>query len=636
MKRVYTIFVVVLFLSSFGVAAQEGYYRFPALVGSNVLFTAEGDLWLVGAGGGIAQRLTSHPGYETHAYVSPDGKTIAFSAQYEGPTEVYTMPVQGGLPVRRTFEGENAIVVGWTPDGKILYSSGHYATLPSRQLLAIDITTGVSTRIPLAQASDGCYDDNGTALYFTRLPFQGSHTKRYKGGTAQTIWKYTAGSAEAVPLTTDFTGTSKIPMWWQGRIYFVSDRDETMNIWSMNEEGKDLKRHTYRKGWDVKYPSLRDGKIVYQAGADLYLFTIATNTDTKISITLSSDFDQTRDRWVKKPMDYLTSTALSPNGDRVALTARGQVFVAPAEQGRFVQVTRNDKARYRSARFFPDGKSLSVLSDESGEVEFWKLPANGVGTAEQLSKNNTVFRGDGIVSPDGKWIAYEDKFQRLWLYTIGDNTTVQIDTCNMSGFSNIQWSPDSKWIAYDITGENLIQVIKAYNPGEKRLDTLTSDRVDSYNPVWSPDGKWIYFLSDRFFQSIVGSVWGPREPEPFFDKTTKIYGIALKKGVRSPFLPTDELVAADTAGSTKDADEKKKKGITVEIDLDGIQDRITEVPVPAGTYRNLSMTEKYLLWTESDISLSPKTKLVSLEIKNTDITPKTVLDEIAKIGRAHV
>ena len=265
----------------------KGYYRFPAAGPGKIIFTAEGDLWKVDISGGAAQRLTSHLGSETYASVSPDGKLIAFSAQYEGPTEVYTMPFDGGLPTRRTFDGEAAIVVGWTPDGKIIYQSSHFSTLPNRQLLTIDPKTGAVNLLPLDQASDGSFDQKGNTLYFTRLPFQGSHTKRYKGGTAQNLWKYTLGAPEAIPLTPDFAGTSKNPFWWNGRVYFASDRDGTMNLWSMNESGKDLKQLTSHKGFDVKSPSLRDGKIVYQLGADIRLYDITGNSDRLVAITLS-------------------------------------------------------------------------------------------------------------------------------------------------------------------------------------------------------------------------------------------------------------------------------------------------------------------------------------------------------------
>jgi len=364
-----------------------GYYRYPAIHGDTVVFAAEGDLWRVGVQGGVASRLTTHPGDESRPAVSPDGKTIAFSARYEGPAEVYTMPLDGGLPVRRTFEGTGTEVVGWTPDGEILYATNHDVTPIGVELARLDPATGKRRLVPLAEASDGSYTPDGKTLFFTRFRFQGSHTKRYQGGKAQSLWRFREGDPEAVPLTADFPGTSKDPMVWNGRVYFLSDRDGSMNLWSMDEDGKDLRQHTAHRGWDAASASLSQGRIVYQLGADLRLFDVAANRDAPLPVRLVSDFDQLRQTWIKRPLDFLTAVELSPDGDRLVLTARGQVFVVPAEVrrgGRIVEVTRRRGVRYREARFLPDGKSVVALSDESGEVELWQLPANGIGKTRSI------------------------------------------------------------------------------------------------------------------------------------------------------------------------------------------------------------------------------------------------------------
>ena len=245
--------LALVFLLSIPVAAQQpatppatlGYYRFPALTTDAIIFTAEGDLWRVGLAGGVAQRLTTHAAEESRPSVSPDGRTLAYSAAYEGPTEVYTMPIEGGAPVRRTFEGGAAQVVGWTPRGQVLYSTRRHSTLPDAQLATVDLTTGETALVPLAQASDGAYDASGARLVFTRLPFQGSFTKRYRGGTAQNLWTFTARRRKK-PCRSRPTipGPASRPMLWQGRIYFLSDRDGTMNLWSMADRGGELKQHT--------------------------------------------------------------------------------------------------------------------------------------------------------------------------------------------------------------------------------------------------------------------------------------------------------------------------------------------------------------------------------------------------------
>jgi len=649
------LFTALLALSAS--ADQHGYFRFPTIHGDRLVFTAEGDLWQVGIKGGTAHRLTTHPGQESHAAFSPDGKTIAFSAEYEGPQEVYTMPAEGSLPTRRTFHGSSAVVMGWTPDGKVLYATRAFSTLPDWQLAVIDLATGVSTPIPLSQASDGVYDPASQTLFFTRQWFQGSSTKRYQGGTAQNLWKLEPGAAEAVPLTTDFTGTSKAPIWWNGRIYFLSDRDGAMNLWSMNPAGRDPQQLTRHKGWDAKKGSLSEGRIVYQLGADLRLYDIASRQDSPIPIILASDFDQEREKWVNKPMDYLSAVHLSPDGDRLALTARGQVFVAPASQGRFVQATRNQQVRYRQARFLPDGNSLLALSDESGELEFVKIPANGVGPTETLTHDGKIFRFDPLPAPDGKHFAYQDKNLELWIYDFEQKSNRRIAKSSVEGFTDLRWSPDSQWLAYVSGADNNYLRIFLYHLAGDKTSALTSDRVNSSNPAWSPDGKWLYFLSERHLESLVPSPWGSREPEPFFTESTKIYLVSLRTGARSPFEPADELHPKD---KSEDADSKEKKtepkpeskpetkptetkapdskstetkaGETnkppeVVIDLDGLTNRIVPVPVPHGNYSSLSVNAKHLFWISQSVGSNAKKNLMSLEITNEDPKPKELVED---------
>jgi tricorn protease len=601
--------------------APRGYYRSPAIHGDTIVFTAEGDLWTVSLRGGDARRLTTGSQEELRAAIAPDGATLAFSASYEGPTEVYVMPLAGGLPRRLTWEGAPATVVGWTPDGRILYATAGSSTLPSTQLATLDPRSGRRDLLPLAEAGDGSFDPSGRTLYFTRYPFQGSHTKRYQGGTAQSIWKYVTGSAEAVLLTGDWAGTSKTPMWWNGRIYFASDRDGTMNLWSMDPEGHDLRQLTHHSGWDVQTPSLGDGRIVYQLGADLHLFTIARGSDTTLDVRLGSDFDQERVRWVSKPMDYLTSVHLSPDGARVVLTARGQVFVAPAGNagGRLVEATRAPGVRYRQARFTPDGKSLLALSDQTGETEWWRLPANGVGAPEQLTGDARVLRWDGVPSPDGKWLAYYDKNETLWLYGFDRRQTAKIDSTGDGDFTDLVWSPDSKWLAY-VRPTATFGQIWLYGVAQGRRVALTGERSDSYSPAFTPDGKWLYFLSDRTFQSLVGAPWGARAPEPYFDRQTKIYSLALVPGLRSPFLPANELARATTDTGAKAA--------SVPLDLDGVQQRLTELPLPAGNYEALAVNGSRLFWLSRQTSLERPAALQAQDIGNTDLSPKTLVDDV--------
>ncbi len=676
-------------------ADLKGYYRYPAIGPDRIVFTAEGDLWSVALAGGVASRLTTHQGEETRAVLSADGTTLAFAATYEGPTEVYTMPTAGGLPTRRTYEGGRALPITFDPAGALVYSTRRYSTLPAVQLVSINLATSDTTRVPLSQAVDGVYAPDGS-LYFTRVA-QGSFTKRYKGGTARQLWKFpapqTGAAREATKLFPDYTGESTAPMWWKDRVYFITDRDGTMNVWSCDAGGGDLRQHTRHVGIDAASPSLRDGKIAYQCGPDIYVLDIAGGNTAAVPITLASDFDQTREKWVKKPADYMTSAHLSPSGDRVVMTARGQVFVTPRylnRGGRTIEATRGAGVRYRDARFMPDGKTLLVLSDQSdkpnspGEVEFWTLSADGSGGAKKITNDAEVLRWEGVASPDGNYIAHHDKHFRLFIFDVKAGVSTKIDESTVENIEGLAWSKDSAHLAYAVVAPNTYRQIKVYTPASKASTVLTNDRFDSYSPAWSPDGNWVYFISDRNFESVVGSPWGPLAPEPFFDKRGKLMAVALKPGLRSPFDRTDELAQAKDeakkdepkkeeikkeeikkeepkpetpaepkkdepkqddankdeskpgAGEKKDdakKDDKKDAPKPIEIDANGIQERLIEVPVPPGNYSGLFATEKRLFWRSSGSGDEAKTNLMALDIdadtlKKHEFDAKAIVSDI--------
>jgi tricorn protease len=615
-------------------SAEKGYYRFPALRNHTVVFTAEGDLWQYDESTGICSRVTTHPGMESNASLSPDGKWIAFNAEYEGPSEVYVMTVTGDIPRRITFEGQKGSagprLCGWTDGGKLMVSSNYNTTLPGRQLMLVDPQSLSGQQIPLAQADEGVYDANGN-LYFTRLPFQGSHTKRYKGGTAQNIWKFD-GKQEAMPLTADYTGTSKNPMYFNGRIYFLSDRDGTMNIWSMLPDGSSLIQHTKSAAWDLKEAEMDNGRIIYQKQADLYIFDIVSGKEKLLDISLISDFDQKRPFWEKEPMKMLQSTAISTSGEFVTLTARGRVFTAPVNGGRWTEVTRKYGIRHKTARFSGKNEEVIFLSDESGEMELWKTGKDGFSVPQQLTSGSQVLIMDYQPSPDGKNIAYTEKDYALKLFDTEKKLSKLIDQDHTGGFEDLTWSPDGRWLAYVDPAANQTAQIKVMNVETGQAFYLTSDRTESSNPVFSADGKWLYFLSDRTFNTVVGSPWGPRQPEPFYNKTTKIYMVALYDSLRSPFLSFDELnPKKEDIKDEKTKDEKTKdkrlkdnKSIKTEVPLIKVKmpdmanaiTRLYEVPVPADNISSLQVNDKYIYWIQSDISDRMNRKLFALEITN--------------------
>lgn len=642
MRSSLTTTIIVALLIPFALIAQtpvggaKGFYRFPAVSGKTVVFAAEGDLWSVPLSGGEAHRLTSHAAEETDPTISPDGKTLAFTARYEGPAALYTMPLAGGAPTRWTYDGDAAIATSWTPDGKLVYRTTQYTGIPKAAMVQLDITTGNRSLVPLAGASEGSYDATGRTLYFARPAFHGNVTKRYTGGTARQIWKYTTGAAEAVQLTgQDYNGESHSPMWYNGRVYFVTDKDGQMNIWSMKEDGSDKRQVTHHEGWDVRDPSIGDGHIVYQLKADLWDLDLASGQTKMIDIALASDLDQLRDNWVKDPMSFLTSAHLSPEGDRVVLTSRGRVFVAPVKSGRLVRATRKDSVRYRDAVFAADGKSILSLSDETGELEWVRLPVNGVGNDEALSRRGRILRFRGYPSPDGKWLAWDDNNRDLWVMNVASGEMKKVSE-NREGIGSMSWSPDGHWLAYQMSALNGFRQLKLYSVENNRSTALTTDRTNSFSPTWDPKGEFLYFLSDRNLRTLVGAPWGNRRPEPYFDKEIEIYQLALRPGLRSPFLPDDELkkpVTLQPAGGalpTASPNGARPDSATraISIELGGLPLRIRRVPVPSGNYNALQANGEALFFTSQGSGAEAKTDLVALKIGNDKPDVVVLVDDI--------
>ncbi|HDS02430.1 MAG TPA: protease [Firmicutes bacterium] len=573
---------------------KKGYFRFPALHGTSVVFTGEGDLWRCSVEGGDAQRLTSHHGSETHPRISPDGKWIAFTGKYEGFPEVFVVPLCGGRPKRLTYNIDASFVVNWTRDGRILYRSTKNTTLPDVRLFLIDPVSLQEEPVPLNQASEGVYDDAGRILYFTRLPFQGSHTKNYKGGSVEQIWKFD-GKKEAEPLTEDYPGTSKNPMYYNKRLYFLSDRNGGLNLWSMNESGKDLKQHTFHAAFEVRSADHYKGQILYQCAGDLYLYDIEQDNEKKLEISLISDFDQTREKWIENPSDYIEDYDLSPDGRSLLLTARGRIFYASAGKGRLFQVSQKEGVRYKHAVFVKNSGSCLALSDEKDEFEFSRILFGKSQKETRITGKSKTINLKGYPSPDGSVMLYGDKDRRVWLADLKTDEQKEIVRSDYEEVTVFAWSPDSSFAAFTMTAaSNLMTQIFLYDRKKNEIFPVTSERYHSFSPAWSPDGKWLYFLSDRHLNTVVPSPWGPRQPEPYFKNPDKVYMLDLTGGQRSPFLENDELQPAEKKKKEKD----DAASLHMVIKRKGLNERLWEVPVRPGLFSDLQVTDDRLFIME--------------------------------------
>jgi len=557
----------------------------PDISGDQIVFVSEGDIWKVSTSGGSATRLTTHPGDESDPKLSPDGKWVAYAASYEGPTEVYVIPIQGGLPKRLTYEASSSTPTGWKGNEQVAYMTTQYSTLPRLRTVLVNVENLEKEFVPLSLAAEGTFSEDGSDFYFVRPSFHNNVTKRYEGGTARKIWKYTDGAEEAVRLTQDYDGEDHHPVHHGDKVYFLSARDGIMNVWSMSTEGSNLTQLTTEDTFDVREFSLTENQLVYRVGADLKLMDLGSGSEQQLAIRLVSDFDQLRENWVTNPEQYITNASISNDGDRVALTARGRVFVFPSKQGREVRLSRKDGVRYRDAVFSVDGKEILVFSDESSEFEIHAYSSLGLDEGRALTSDGEVLRQNLIPSPDGNKVAYYDLDNKIWILDIASGSSTQVTESDEDLTTMPSWSPDSKFLAYGQAASNTFSQIWIYDLAAARNIPVTTDRINSLSPQWSHDGDWLYFLSDRNFQSLVGSPWGQRQPEPFWEKQMKIYQIALKKRLKSPFHPKTEL-------TEKEKKEEDSAEVSVSIDEDGLMERLYEVPVAAGNYKNLLVTDK--------------------------------------------
>jgi tricorn protease len=616
--RLFAAFLFVAGLAASSAHAGSAYVRWPDLHGNRVVFCAEGDLWVVADTGGIARRLTNHVGNEFYPHWSPDGKWIAFTGEYDGNSDVYLIPAEGGEPKRLTWHPAADIVLGWTPDGnKVLYRSTGETPYRSAMVYSISREGGDAEALPLGYVERLAVDPDTGRYAFNRKSWENATWKRYRGGTAPDIWVGDPKKGDYKKVTS-FDGVNAFPMWHGGRIYFLSDPGGTMNIWSIKADGSDRKRETDLKDWDARQASIApDGRIVFTWQADLQIFDPKTGTVKKIDADVPSDRVLTRQRYPDAGQ-YVTSVDLSPDGSRLAVTARGEIFSVPAKPGVTIPVTRGSGARESWARFTGDGKRIVYVTDATGEEEVRSVDAWDREAPKTLeAAHPTGWHFAVKPSPDGKWLAYGDQTQSLYVMPADGGDRKVVDKSPVSEINDYTWSYDGRWLAYTKTLENGYSSINVYDSKSGVAKTLSTGTTNDNSPAWDPKGRWLYFVSERTTNPLLGN----RDFDVVEAKNSKLYLAILKKDGKDPManlagLPPDDTKKDEKKDEGKKSDDKKsgdkdkkdadkkddeKKAEPVEIDLDGLFSRVVELPVPVGNYGGLAATEKTLFFVSGPV-----------------------------------
>jgi len=583
-----------------GQAEESRLMRFPDIYQDKIVFVYAGDLWLVPAEGGLARRLTSDRGMELFPKFSPDGKWIAFTGQYEGNTDVYLIPAEGGEPKRLTYRpgfenmsdraGFDDMVLDWHPDGRrILFRSWRdsYNTWFEKPYL-VSKEGGFPESLPLPEAGLTSFSPDGTKIAYNRT-FRNFRTwKRYKGGLAQDIWIYDLKN-NSIEKMTDWEGTDTSPMWFEDRIYFVSDRDSRANIYCYELSNKETRKITNHSDFDVKWPSLGPGAIVYENGGYLYVLDLKTEKTQKITVRIPDDKSGTLPEFITVK-DHIWEFALSPDGKRALFAARGEIFTVPAEKGNTRNLSNTSGSREKNPIWSPDRTWIAYISDRSGEEELYLIPQDGNGEEQRITMDGHCFRFAPVWSPDSKMLLFADKDLKLYYLEIQNKKITMVDSTKNWEITDYDWSPDSKWVAYAKPAKNMFYSIFLFSLGDKKTYRVTEDFTNDFNPVFDPEGSYLYFLSDRDFNAELGHF----EPSFTYNRMTRIYVVTLQADSLSPFAPqSDETESLEESWKRKEKEKKEREEIKekiiehVGLDIQGIEKRVVAVPTDPGNYYNL-------------------------------------------------
>lgn len=607
LKALFSIIILVgLSVNKSNAQDESRLMRFPTIYGSQVVFSYAGDLYTVDTVGGLARKLTNFAGYEMFARFSPDGKQIAFTGEYDGNREVYTMPSQGGVPTRLTYTatisrddisdrmGPNNIVMTWKDNDHIIFRSRKITfNAFTGELYSISTKGGLEEQLPFPRGGFCSYSSDKTKLAYNRIFREFRTWKYYKGGMADDVWVYDFNSKTTENITNNIA-QDVFPMWYNDKIFFLSDRDRIMNLFVYDIKTKTTSKVTNFPVYDIKFPSITDGSIVFENGGFLYTYDIPTSKLKKLTIKIANDFINSRTVLIDAAKN-IENSEISPDGKRLLFCARGDVFTVPAEKGFVRNLTKTCNAHDRNAVWSPNGKQVAYISDISGETEIYIVAQDGTSAPVQLTKNGDTYKYAIEWSPDSKKILWADKKLRLQYVDVDSKAITLVDQAQAWEFNSYTWSPDSKWISYTkpevVTQSN----IYLYNVATKNKYPVTDGWFDSGAPSFSEDGKYLFFTSQRDFNPI----YSQTEWNHAYVDMSRIYFIPLSIDTPSPFeakndetkITQDNIAVSPNAAKEKKPAEDivKDKSMVVKIDLDGIQSRILSLPLKAGSYYGINV-----------------------------------------------
>jgi tricorn protease len=602
-------------LAALSAFSQTKLLRFPDIYGDKVAFTYGGDLWTAPSTGGVATRLTAHPGMELFAKFSPDGKWIAFTGQYDGDEQVYVIPAAGGVPKQLTWYpahgpmpprwGYDNQVYGWTNDSKrvVFRSLRDSWTLGSTKLFTVSVDGGPSEALPMPESGAGAYSPDGGKMVYSQRSRDFRTEKRYGGGQANQLYIFDLASHDA-KLITEGPRASRDPMWIGDKIYFNSDRDGHFNLYSYDVKTAKTAQVTTSKQWDVRWPGTdRKDRVVYELNGELQALNLKNGKSTPIPITVPNDGVASRPSRVSAA-NLVENASLSPKGERALMAARGDIFTVPVEKGAARNLTKTSGAHDKWPRWSPDGSKIAFISDKSGEEEIWLAPQDGSAPAEQLTTGGKAMRYAPKWSADGKTIAFSDKDGGLYTLTVADKKVADVARSRRGEIRDYEWSPKGAFLAFSMPAANGFGEVYIWNAANGQMSKATDGNFDSGAPAWDPQGNYLYFISIHDFAPMISQV----EYEYATNRGAGIFALALRKDVKNPFPAESDEVAITKEGEKKDdakkdeakKDEpKKEESKDLVIDFDGLAARVTRVPLEGANYGSLNAKTGYLLYTVS-------------------------------------